>query len=133
MKHLLVITAVIALVLGGCGGSGSNRGATAEIEGCLTAAGARIATDPSELPFAEAWGVTDEGVHPDQSGTLSVGFYRGRSSGGWAVYYVARNGYRVSLATLRRQPNKAAKLVAYIHPRDISAMKDASSCLTSNP
>lgn len=130
MKHLSLITAVVALALAGCGGSGSSRGPTAEIEGCLTAAGARIATDRSELQFAEAWAVTHETFHPDQSGTLSVGSYRGRGSGGWAVYYVARQGYRVSLAILRQQqPSKSAKVVAYVHPQDAAAMKSAGACL----
>lgn len=79
--------------------------------------------------------MTRESSHPDRSGTLSVGAYQGRgSSGGWAVYYVARKGYRVSLATLRRQPNKAAKVVAYIHPKGAAAMQNADACLkTSKP
>lgn len=130
MKHLLSTTGVIALILASCGGSGSSHEPAAEIADCLTAAGARIATDPSELQFAEAGAVTSETFHPNHSGTLSVGSYRGRGGGGWAVYYVGRKGYRVSLAVLRRQqPSKSAKVVAYIHPQDAAAMKNASACL----
>lgn len=129
MRYPLLAATAIALVLAGCSTSSSNQGPTAEIAACLTGAGARIATDPSELTFAEPWTVTDGSSHPDQSGTLSVGFYQGRGSGGWAVYYVVRKGYRVSLATLRRQPTKNAKAVAYIQPKDPAAMKDASACL----
>lgn len=93
-----------------------------------------MAADRSELQFAEAWAVTQETFHPDRSGTLSVGSYRGRSSGGWAVYYVVRKGYHDSLALLRHlQPSKSAKLVAYIHPQDAAAMKGASACLASEP
>jgi len=133
MKHLLTAAAVIALVLAGCGGSGSSRGPTAEIEDCLAAAGARIATDRSELQFAEAWRVTNETFHPDQSGTLSIGSYRGRGSGGWAVYFVARRRFHVSLAILRQQqPDKSAKVVAYIHPTDPAAMKNAATCLENH-
>ena len=58
-----------------------------------------------------------------------MGFYEGRGSGGWAVYYVVRKGYRVSLAVLRREPNKAAKAVAFVHPKDKGAMKAASACI----
>lgn len=129
MKHFLWVAAITALALSGCGGSGSSQEPATKIADCLSAAGAQIATDPSELQFAEPWAVKRETFHPDQSETLSVGSYRGRGSGGWAVYYLARKGYRVSLATLRHQPTKSAKTVAYIHPQDTAAMKDASACL----
>jgi uncharacterized protein YceK len=135
VRRLLLVAAATVLVLAGCGSSRSTQGPTAEIEDCLTEAGAQIATDRSELAFAEPWAVSSETVHPDQSGTLSVGSYRGRGSGGWAVYYVARRGFRVSLAVLtRQQPIKSARVVAYIHPKEPAAMNAANTCLeTSRP
>lgn len=134
MKRSLLAGAAVALALAasGCGGSGSSQDPTAEISACLSAAGARRAATPSDLRFAEPWAVTREGFHPDHSGTLSVGAYHGRGSGGWAVYYVARKGYRVSLASLRRQPSKAAKVVAYVHPKNGAAMQAAGVCLKAS-
>lgn len=130
VKRLFLVAAATVLVLGGCGSSRSNHGPTAEIEDCLSAAGARIATDRSELWFAEPWEVRSETSHPDQSGTLGVGSYLGRGSGGWAVYYVTRKGSRVSLAVLtQQQPDKSSKVVAYIHPKEPAAMNAASACL----
>jgi len=105
---------------------------TSEIEDCLKEAGAEITTDVADLSFAVDYGFGVKEDHgADGSRTLSVGSYEGKSNGGWKIYYVARKGFRVSLPTLVRNPEKAAKVVAYVHPLDASVAKAADACLTA--
>ncbi len=116
--------------LSACGDDSPNP--TSEIEDCLKAAGAEITTDATNLKFATDYGFGIKEDHSlDKSQTLSVGSYEGQSKSGWKVYYVARKGFQVSLTTLVRNPEKAAKVVAYIHPVDAAAVKAADACLVA--
>lgn len=123
---------VVASLLLGCGAAGpSPSNPTAAWADCLVGAGARIAFDPEDLDFVRNHGayVPASKVHPDPSGSLSLGSYEGRSGrGGWTIYYAVRLGYRVSLATLVANPSKAAKVVAYMNPVTLTSMRTAGSC-----
>jgi len=131
MKRCISAVTLVALLLVDCGGSASTRHRpAADFAACLTAAGAVLATSAAELDFAQPWAVTHEITHPNERGSLSLGAYRGRSYGGWEVFYAARKGVRVSLAVLRsRPPSKSARVVTYIHPRDAAVMRKAETCL----
>jgi hypothetical protein len=130
MKKGISAVTVVAFLLVGCGGSASTEdGAAAQFASCLIAAGAVRATDAAELGFAQPWAVTHE-IADREQGSLSLGAYRGRSYGGWEVFYAARKGVRVSLAVLgSRPPSKSARVVAYVHPRDAETMRKAEACL----
>jgi hypothetical protein len=130
MKHVLRVSAVLLLVaLFGCGDDSPTP--TSELADCLTDAGAEIAIEESDMEFVvdDGSGFPPDYVGLDRSGTLSVGSFHGSSNGGWKVYYVVRKGYQLSLGTLLGNPEKAAKVVAYIHPPDTEKIKAANSCL----
>jgi hypothetical protein len=120
--------AVFLLTVTACGDTSNPTSAIAD---CLTAAGAKVTTQASDMEF-----VVDDGsnfppdhVGLDKSRTLSVGSYHGSSNGGWKVYYAVRKGFQVSLGTLVGNPEKAAKVVAYIHPLDSEKTQAADACL----
>ncbi|MEZ5076691.1 MAG: hypothetical protein R2725_04535 [Solirubrobacterales bacterium] len=121
--------ALALLALAACGGESS--GTTSEIEDCLWAAGAEQATEASDLRFADANSADSVSDHGrlDSSGQLSVGTYEAPGKGDWKIYYVARKGYRVSLNVLLRDPSKAAKVIAYVHPADTPTIRSADACL----
>lgn len=128
-RGLLTIVLLVPLAASGCGGASTNP--TAELSACLESAGAKRATDAGDLSFAVTTGADSRPgpVRADRSGTLNVGLYRGTSNGGWAIFYAVRRGYSVKLGLLLRQPEKGAKLVAYLHPSTVSALNAAKSCL----
>jgi hypothetical protein len=121
----------VALLLAGCGGSRYGPGPTSDIEACLKDAGAKIATEAGDLAFADggSYRTHADGAGRDQSGTLSVGSYRAPGEQGWELYYVVRRPYRLSFNLIVRHPDKAAKVVAYVHPFDAATVKAASECL----
>ena len=117
------------MALSACGEDSSTP--TSEISDCLTAAGAEIAIEESDMDFVvdDGSGFPPDHVGLDRSGTLSVGSFHGASNGGWKAYYVVRKDHRLSLGTLLGNPEKAAKIVAYIHPPDPEKIKAADACL----
>ncbi len=121
----------VALLLAGCGGSRYGPGPTSDIETCLKDAGAKIATEAGDLAFADggSYRTHADGARLDQSRTLSVGAYRAPGERGWELYYVVRKGYRLGFNLIVRHPDKAAKVVAYVHPFDAATVKAASGCL----
>ncbi len=130
-RRLLSAAGLLLLVaaLSACGESAS--GPTSEIADCLEAAGAEITTDATDLEFAVDYGYGVKDEHGlDESRTLSVGSYESSLNGGWKVYYVVRKGFQISLSQLTQNPEKAAKVVAYIHPADAADVKAADACLS---
>jgi hypothetical protein len=134
MNRLAIGLAALAasVALGACGGRSGSSDPTGEIRSCLKKAGATIVADSTPLAFALgpdiAGEVDDSGL--DNSGTLSVGSIRGTGGADWEIFYVARKGYEVSLTVLARNPEKAAKVVAYVKPADPATVEAASDCLS---
>ena len=121
-----------SLLLGGCGGDSRYvSGPTSNLEACLKAAGARIATTSRDLAFAEgqSYRADADAFGPDNSGTLSVGSYGVPGAAGWEIYYVVRKGYRLSLDAIVRHPEKTAKVVAFVNPADSAKVQAANECL----
>ncbi|HEU4598682.1 MAG TPA: hypothetical protein VFS26_02960 [Solirubrobacterales bacterium] len=123
---------IVTLVLAGCGSdSRYGPGPTSDIEACFKDAGAKIATESGDLAFAEgnSYRTKLKSFGLDDSATLSVGSYEASGGSGWEVYYVVRKGYRLSFDSLVRNPEKAAKVVAYVHPPDPATIEAADDCL----
>jgi len=133
VKKLVALLPLSAcLILGGCGG-GSRYipGPTSEIEACLRDAGAKIARESSDVAFAAGQSYRAELVSAglDDSETLSTGSYKVVGGSGWEIYYVVRKGFRPSLDQVVSHPEKAAKVVAYLHPATQATVKAATHCL----
>lgn len=129
VKRTLCLSAIALFIsVTACGDTSSP---TTEIADCLAEAGAEVTTHASDLEFVvdDGSGFQPDHVGLDKSGTLSVGSYRGTSNGGWKLYYVVRKGFQVSLGTLVGNPEKAAKVVAYVHPADDVNTQAADACL----
>lgn len=128
-RKLYLVAVLLLMALSGCGDDSPTP--TSEIADCLTDAGAEIAKEASDLEFVadDGSGFPPDHVGLDASGTLSVGSFHGSSNGSWKVYYVVRKGYQLSLGTLLGNPEKAAKVVAFIHPRGTEKVRAANACL----
>ena len=126
-----VAVLVASLTLAACGGGTDTSNPVSEIRNCLEEAGATIAADSTPLSFAlapnSASEVDQAGL--DHTGTLSVGSIRGTGGADWEIFFVARKGFDVSVQVLARDPEKAAKVVAFVKPVNPATVEAANDCL----
>jgi hypothetical protein len=122
---------VASLALGACGGGTDGSDPVGEIRNCLEKAGATIAADSTPLSFAFAPDSSSKVDHAglDKSGTLSVGSVHGSGAADWEIFYVTRKGFHLSAQVLARDPEKAAKVVAFVKPANRTTVEAANDCL----